>query len=158
MRAARSQVLANTDSLTELPNRYALESRLLELPPTGSLTFIDLDGLKHYNDKHGHERGDKLLHAFASQLTLLLGDFATAFRLGGDEFAVISDKGESEEVERSIELATNALTLEGFAMAGASFGSVQARECTSSVQLKRIADNRMYQHKSQRRALEPGST
>ncbi len=40
----------------------------MKLPIHGSLTFIDLDSLKRYNDEYGHTyaRGDELLCGFCS--------------------------------------------------------------------------------------------
>src|SRR5206468_11583441 len=44
--AERNFRIAYTDALTGLPNRYALDISIAQLPQAGSLTFIDLDGLK----------------------------------------------------------------------------------------------------------------
>ncbi len=153
--AERHLQLARTDALTGLPNRYSLELMLAGLPPHGSLTFVDLDGLKHYNDRFGHVRGDELLRDFATTLATRLGDTATLHRLGGDEFAVVSDQGACEAVERMVEDSIKALRLCGYDVCGASFGSVLAHECADTEQLKHVADTRMYAHKRKRRAHVP---
>ena len=81
-RMEKSNRVARTDALTGLPNRLALDMGLEQLPQHGSLTFIDMDGLKYYNDRFGHESGDELLRAFARYLSGRLGFRAQAHRLG----------------------------------------------------------------------------
>jgi len=152
--AERSLRAAHTDSLTGLPNRQALEAQLAALPNHGSLTFIDLDGLKYYNDRFGHARGDELLCGFATRLSQQLGDTATLHRLGGDEFAVTSPGGDVEFVERMLGETVDSLRQEDFEFSGASFGTVRAHETHAREQLKYIADARMYQHKRRRRVRD----
>jgi diguanylate cyclase (GGDEF)-like protein len=154
LRAEHNLHLARTDALTGLPNRYALELALGGLPPQGSLTFIDLDGLKHYNDRFGHSRGDRLLRDFATTLSLRLGPIATLHRLGGDEFAAVSTDGALEQVERMVDEAIVVLQHNGYEVCGASCGSVHVHECNDSEQLKHIADTRMYEHKRRRRVRD----
>jgi diguanylate cyclase (GGDEF)-like protein len=149
-RAEHNLKLARTDALTGLPNRYALELALAALPAHGSLTFVDLDGLKHYNDRFGHAQGDRLLCDFATELAQRLGATATLHRLGGDEFAAVSHVGAMHEVERMVGEAVAALQDGGYETCGASFGSVCAHECADSEQLKHVADTRMYEHKRRR--------
>ena len=67
-RMEHSNRVARADALTGLPNRIALDMALETMPQHGSLTFIDMDGLKYYNDQFGHERGDELLRAFARHI------------------------------------------------------------------------------------------
>lgn len=156
-RAEQSLRLACTDSLTGLPNRYALELALAELPPAGSLTYIDLDGLKYYNDRFGHARGDQLLRDFGSALAECLGQAATVHRHGGDEFAVTCRDGAIEFVERKLHEAVDALAIKGYEISGASFGTVRMQECESADQLKHLADSRMYEHKRRRRLQRDGT-
>jgi len=156
-RAEHSLRLACTDALTGLPNRYALELELAELPGHGSLTCIDLDGLKYYNDRFGHARGDQLLRDFAAALAERLGERAVAHRHGGDEFAVTSREGAVDFVERVLDDCIDVLTLKGYEISGASFGTVRVSECASGEQLKHLADSRMYEHKRRRRLRRDGA-
>jgi diguanylate cyclase (GGDEF)-like protein len=149
--AKHSIRIAYTDALTGLPNRYRLDAELARLPPEGSLTFIDLDGLKHYNDKYGHQRGDELLCSFADALQRRLGAEATLYRLGGDEFAITCVGGDLKFVEETLASAVAALHQSDFEFVGASFGSVQVHEDPARENLKHMADTRMYEHKRQRR-------
>ena len=84
------------DSLTSLPNRALFYDRLEHAMArvtrgTSSigLLFLDLDGFKQINDRHGHVTGDQLLTAVAERIrsNLRLGD--TVARLGGDEFVIL---------------------------------------------------------------------
>ena len=153
--ARRNRKLAQTDALTGLPNRYALELDLAQLPAAGSLTFIDLDGLKHYNDRHGHERGDELLCSFSRNLKSRLPESACLHRLGGDEFAITCKVGDIPRTEATINDAMKALHAEGFESAGVSFGSVRVAENPAKDRLMRMADDRMYESKRRGKALQP---
>jgi diguanylate cyclase (GGDEF)-like protein len=154
-RAAHHARIARIDALTGLSNRYALERDLVELPTQGSLTFIDLDSLKRYNDEYGHARGDELLCGFARTLAAALDSGGTAYRLAGDEFAVTCQSGDTLFVAEAIEQAIRALTKEGFKFAGASHGSVRRMETESIERLKQVADQRMYEQKTTRKSLGP---
>lgn len=142
-----SNRVARTDNLTGLPNRAALDLALEDLPQQGSLTFIDMDGLKYYNDRFGHERGDELLRVFARHLSERLGDKAQAHRLGGDEFAIICGQGDVPWVETMLTQAIEGMRGKGFDSADASSGSAYIYETTDKERLKHMADCRMYENK-----------
>jgi diguanylate cyclase (GGDEF)-like protein len=87
---------SSTDPLTHLLNRrgfaMASERAMAELARHGrpvTLAVIDLDYLKAYNDRHGHQAGDELLVWVGERLSenVRVGDAVA--RLGGDEFAVL---------------------------------------------------------------------
>lgn len=87
---------AETDELTELPNRRKLESALAEageqMTVEGTCTgllYLDLDGFKGINDSRGHDAGDNLLTMVAERLRQARVANETLVRIGGDEFAVI---------------------------------------------------------------------
>lgn len=89
-------LLANIDSLTDLPNRRAffahLETEFQRAKAENTrlaLGVIDLDGFKPVNDLYGHSAGDKLLIDVSRRLTNSL-KASRAFRLGGDEFAIVA--------------------------------------------------------------------
>lgn len=93
--------LADTDMLTELPNRRALINYLEKLYDDAdsrfALVFIDLDNFKLINDTIGHEWGDALLVGTATRFRRLLKENEFVARLGGDEFAVIIKDYPTEE-------------------------------------------------------------
>jgi PAS domain S-box-containing protein len=86
------------DPLTGLPNRTLLMDRLQHALAhsrrTGeliALLFLDLDGFKKINDRHGHTAGDAVLVEVAQRLTAETRDSDTLARLGGDEFVVLCE-------------------------------------------------------------------
>ncbi len=106
------------DELTGLPNRRLLRERLTqELSRCrrhgryGALLFMDLDRFKAVNDTLGHAVGDRLLVAFASQLSSALRCEDMVARFGGDEFVILlSDLGSSrEQAENSAEAVIDKL-------------------------------------------------
>jgi diguanylate cyclase (GGDEF)-like protein/PAS domain S-box-containing protein len=84
------------DPLTGLANRALLEERLRAAlshdarsgESTGAL-FLDLDGFKAVNDRHGHAVGDAVLRTIAERLVTAVRPSDTVARLGGDEFVVL---------------------------------------------------------------------
>jgi diguanylate cyclase len=152
-RAAQNARIARVDALTNLYNRYALEHDLVDLPAEGSLTFIDLDSLKRYNDEYGHAHGDNLLCNFARALTAALGKRGELYRLSGDEFAVTCPSGDTMFVANAIAQSIQTMKAQGFEFAGASHGSVHRRETESLEQLKHVADQRMYEEKHRRKSV-----
>jgi len=66
---------------------------------------LDLHRFKEVNDKHGHPRGDEVLHAAATTLRKALRTSDSAFRTGGDEFALIlpqTDAAQASALSRRI--------------------------------------------------------
>jgi diguanylate cyclase (GGDEF)-like protein len=85
-----------TDPLTGVPNRRALEDRLdreiSRSRTTGrafAVAMIDIDHFKRYNDTYGHQTGDDLLEAVASTMTGLVRESDLVARFGGEEFCVV---------------------------------------------------------------------
>jgi diguanylate cyclase (GGDEF)-like protein len=89
---------ADHDPLTGLGNRARFE-RLFEAAikvaeKSGkqvALLFVDCDGFKEINDRHGHDVGDAVICTIAERLRHSIRERDRVFRLGGDEFAVVLD-------------------------------------------------------------------
>lgn len=88
--------VANYDALTGIPNRRLLADRLGQAIAHAqregrilAICYIDLDGFKEINDRHGHEAGDQLLVDVTRRLQQALRGGDTLARLGGDEFVVL---------------------------------------------------------------------
>ena len=88
--------LAQTDILTELPNRAFFLEQLDEADSDEgrrggafSILMLDLDRFKNVNDSLGHAAGDALLRQVALRLKSALRSSDVLARLGGDEFAII---------------------------------------------------------------------
>jgi len=88
--------MANTDSVTGLPNRRALDERLQEewrlAEQTGapfSVVMMDLDGFKAVNDTFGHNVGDELLYSLFNFLAQRMRTSDFLARYGGDELTLV---------------------------------------------------------------------
>src|SRR5690606_29246470 len=114
--------IAHYDALTGLPNRVLLAERLTGAMEQAhrqqrrlALAYIDLDGFKDINDRHGHDTGDRLLVALAERMRQCLREGDTVARLGGDEFvAVLSDQDDRRNrtlIERLLEALSEPVTL-----------------------------------------------
>ena len=102
----RARHLASHDGLTALPNRQLFDRRLAQAlnpgdrqPPALAVFFLDLDGFKPINDRHGHGTGDALLRVVASRLAGAVRASDMVCRLGGDEFAcLVADPMDREQL------------------------------------------------------------
>lgn len=90
------EILALTDSLTDLPNRRHAMRQLNELWKESkehgdslSCMMIDADNFKRINDTYGHDAGDEVLKRLARELRHSVRSDDIVCRLGGDEFLVI---------------------------------------------------------------------
>ncbi len=91
-REAELNRLADTDTLTGLPNRSRFSSHLGHLVREQlehAFLVFDLDNFKKINDSLGHELGDTLLCRLSERLSSFTRFKSKLYRLGGDEFAVV---------------------------------------------------------------------
>ena len=151
--------IAHFDALTNLPNRVLLADRLQQAMAQAqrrgqrlAVTYLDLDGFKPVNDRHGHDAGDQVLITLAQRMKQALREGDSLARLGGDEFvAVLIDL---EDTSASLPLLNRLLTaaaqpvqvgdvsLQVSASLGVTFYP-QAQEIDAD-QLLRQADQAMY--------------
>lgn len=90
------EAMAFRDPLTGLYNRRylddALERELQRARRQGypaSVLVIDIDHFKELNDRHGHQAGDAVLTALASELHASVRADDLACRWGGEEFVLV---------------------------------------------------------------------
>ncbi|MFN3491106.1 MAG: diguanylate cyclase domain-containing protein, partial [Anaerolineales bacterium] len=88
--------MANTDSVTGLPNRRALDERLQEewryasrIGLEFAVVMMDLDGFKAVNDNFGHNVGDELLYSLFNFLAQKMRGSDFLARYGGDELTLV---------------------------------------------------------------------
>jgi diguanylate cyclase (GGDEF)-like protein len=88
--------VAQTDRLTELPNRSMFEETLQIAAIRGdrqqhklALLFVNVDGLKAINESFGQTTGDAVLREVAQRLRSLAGQRDSLARAGGDEFLLM---------------------------------------------------------------------
>lgn len=96
MHLQRAEELSVTDDLTSLYNSRYLNQMLRRESKRASrsgrplsLLFLDLDGFKMVNDKHGHLSGSRALVEAASVIRGCARETDVVARFGGDEFAVV---------------------------------------------------------------------
>lgn len=98
---------ADYDALTQLSNRNLFARRMHQAMDSArthrrnlAVAFIDLDGFKLINDRHGHGFGDRVLQILAQRIKATIRDHDTLARLGGDEFvAGLFDLQQSHDCE-----------------------------------------------------------
>jgi diguanylate cyclase (GGDEF)-like protein len=102
---AKANEMAETDTLTKLPNRRGFLNsldRIIEQYASQRSAFavamLDLDGFKPINDAFGHAIGDLLLVEVARRLLVAAGPQSIVARLGGDEFSIILPHAGSSQV------------------------------------------------------------
>jgi len=154
------------DALTGLANRALLgeivDHQLAICVRTKAplaVLYIDLDGFKAVNDKHGHATGDALLCAVATRLKDGIRASDLAARLGGDEFAIVLvNTGMQAAAAVAAKLAESVslpyqfgtLTIEISASVGVA---AYPDSGTSSEALLHSADETMYKAKYHKRIL-----
>lgn len=109
MAATRSEkeslsLAAATDGLTGLPNYRSFRESLTTLArrtPDGiAVVYVDVDGFKEINDRHGHEAGNAVLRRIADRLRDRLPETDLVARVGGDEFVLVLTGIPDEETGR----------------------------------------------------------
>ncbi|WP_066969581.1 GGDEF domain-containing protein [Rhizorhabdus dicambivorans] len=97
---ATAQHKANSDPLTGLPNRRALDQHLRAAFENArradtplALAICDIDHFKQFNDTHGHVIGDEVIKFVGSSLGRAAsnGDVFVA-RYGGEEFVMVFER------------------------------------------------------------------
>lgn len=149
--------LAHLDSLTNLPNRAVLRSRLAQMAEAAvpvSVIAVDLDGFKDINDTLGHSAGDELLRQVSQRLLACVRPIDTVARMGGDEFALLLPEMEgaaSAVADAAIATLMEPFYLEGQQVhVGASAGVASWPLNSASVQeLLSNADLALYLAKSE---------
>jgi diguanylate cyclase (GGDEF)-like protein len=98
-----SRALAITDPLTGLANfrrlHEVLSAEIARSTRTGrpfAVLFLDLNGLKKINDRHGHLAGNQALRRVADALRKSCRATDTPARFGGDEFVAIMPETDEE--------------------------------------------------------------
>jgi diguanylate cyclase (GGDEF)-like protein len=119
----RQRDFANSDPLTGVGNRRFFDTTMrrelerrtrpfgrrgLDASPL-ALLIVDLDDFKGVNDRFGHQAGDLVLQAAASQALSVLRSTDTLARIGGDEFAIIAPGAHGDGAMRMAEAVSEAV-------------------------------------------------
>mgnify|MGYP001038565999 CR=1 FL=1 len=105
-----AEEVALTDDLTRLHNYRSFQAKLAEEIERArrsnhplSMSIVDIDGFKQYNDNFGHIAGNKVLKEFAALLQNEVRVYDIVARYGGDEFCIIFPETDKEEALETAE-------------------------------------------------------
>jgi diguanylate cyclase (GGDEF)-like protein len=154
------------DPLTDVLNRRGFERELKRslayvkrYGASAALIYLDLDGFKPVNDRHGHGAGDAVLKAVAAALIRNVRASDVVARIGGDEFVVLlwnvngaNAAAKAAALEAAVfgtPVRWNASTL----AVGASAGVALLGPLDAPADVIARADAAMYARKNERRGI-----
>jgi diguanylate cyclase (GGDEF)-like protein len=162
-RMALLEARADVDPLLDILNRRGFERELKRSlayvkrhGTSAALIYLDLDGFKPINDRHGHAAGDAMLKAVVMVLTRHVRASDVVARIGGDEFAVLLwNCGEADAVAKagSLEAAigrTTATHAGATLSVGVSAGVAPLLPLDAPADVLERADRAMYLRKAAR--------
>ena len=152
--------IATTDALTGLANyRRLLDVLRAEIARSRrtlrpfAVLFLDMNGLKRINDRHGHLAGSRALCRLARALVETCRTTDTPTRFGGDEFAVVltetAEVGGRQVLRRLSERLANDPAKPAVSVSGGI--AVFPRDGETPTILLRAADQALHQAKAERR-------
>lgn len=153
--------IAQHDPLTGVYNRLYFDQHLencIEMARKYNhkiaLFFIDLDGFKSMNDTFGHDAGDFVLKAAASDLRASIRESDIIVRIGGDEFVVVMSPVINENKERDFGLRllkavckTRTFEDKNIVVSASIGGAIYPDDANTAEQLMKCADETMYKAK-----------
>ncbi len=93
------ELLATTDQLTQVPNRYRLNLDIQRTLISARrfeedlcMILFDIDHFKEINDHYGHQVGDKVLITVSQTMQTMIREVDILGRWGGEEFLLICPK------------------------------------------------------------------
>ncbi len=131
-------------------------------PCTMSFIMFDIDYFKQYNDRYGHDEGDKVLVAVANELNSVIDESKEiAVRWGGEEFIYAAFNSNSDEVLKKAETIRNRvadLKIINEPSAKPTYITISAGVCTVDIREKKdvtdgikLADKALYMAKNEGR-------
>jgi two-component system cell cycle response regulator len=154
--------LSRQDPLTQLNNRRSFDERFsYELERASRqryplmLAIIDVDNFKDYNDRFGHQKGDKVLIGLADILRdCTRTSVDMTFRLGGDEFAVLLPQATADQGTEILQRILLSFVERNYATTTLSIGFVSCvrdrnvNKKDAEEKIKERADQAMYEAKA----------
>jgi diguanylate cyclase (GGDEF)-like protein len=152
---------AQTDGLTNLANRRALDERLdgevdhaRRLGTNVAFVIADIDNFKSINDSHGHQTGDEVLRRVARAFSEAVRELDLPGRYGGEEIALVlpgtnlsGARALAEKIRKTLD-ELEVTTPEGNTVhVTASFGAACFPAQTGVEELVAAADAALYEAK-----------
>jgi diguanylate cyclase (GGDEF)-like protein len=166
-RISELEARIDVDPLTETFNRRGFERELKRslayvkrYGVSAALIYLDLDGFKPVNDRHGHAAGDAVLKTIAAALVRKVRTSDIVARIGGDEFAVLLwnvTEDEAAAKAQALEAAVYATPVRwstSTLVVGASAGVTPISPLDAPADLLARADAAMYARKAERYARQ----
>jgi diguanylate cyclase (GGDEF)-like protein len=163
-RISELEARVDIDPLTDILNRRGFERELKRslayvkrYGASVALVYLDLDGFKPVNDRHGHGAGDAVLKAIAAALSRNIRASDVVARLGGDEFAVLlwnvnaPDAAAKAVALEAAVFATPVRWDNATLVVGASAGLALLGALDSATEILARADAAMYARKAARK-------
>ena len=154
------------DPLTDTLNRRGFERELRRslayvkrYGASAALIYVDLDGFKPVNDRHGHSAGDAMLKAVAASLSGNVRASDVVARFGGDEFVILLwnvSASTAETKARALEAAVYGTPVRwgsSTLVVGASAGVALLGALDTPAEALARADTAMYARKHERKGL-----
>jgi diguanylate cyclase (GGDEF)-like protein len=145
--------LAIKDKLTNAYNRVFLGEYLQNALEKAKrydekyvLIFVDIDGFKEINDKHGHSYGDTCLVFFAETIFECIRNSDILARYGGDEFLIVLNETSLSEAKKIIDRINIKLQNSHFKLS-ISYGLLELDKNLTIEENLNIVDNLMYKMK-----------
>jgi diguanylate cyclase (GGDEF)-like protein len=156
--------IARRDPLTGLSNRRALEEDVAVLEALVTryghrycMAVLDVDNFKAYNDRFGHQAGDRVLETVAHVLKGLARTGDSLYRYGGEEFLCILPEQSLAGGTRAIERMRRGIEKLAIPHADSPFGIVtvsaglsvlEACDTRSASEILKAADEALYSAKA----------
>lgn len=161
---AQLRRLSVSDALTGLGNyrhlATVLEAEIQRSQRTErhfAVVFLDVDGLKQINDRHGHVVGSRALCRVAEVLHSSCRAVDTAARFGGDEFALVLPEADQAAADRVVRRIVERLAqdIERPRVATSLGVAVYPQDGETVEALLGAADRVLYRMKARRHAPAP---
>ena len=163
-RISELEARVDIDPLTDILNRRGFERELKRslayvkrYGTSAALVYLDLDGFKPVNDRHGHAAGDAVLQAIAAALLRNVRASDVVARIGGDEFALLLwNVGGPAAATKAAALETAVYSTpvrwqNSTLVVGASAGVAPLGALDSAADVLARADAAMYARKAERK-------
>ena len=152
---------AQTDALTNLANRRALDERLDDeadharrLGTNLAFVIADIDDFKSINDRHGHQTGDEVLRQVARVFAEAVRELDLPGRYGGEEIALVlpgtnlmGARALAEKIRKRVEELEVTTPAGGSLSVTASFGAACFPAQPNVGELVAAADAALYEAK-----------
>lgn len=140
------------DPLTGIFSRVAYTKKLenIEGRKCGcTIAMIDMNGLKHINDTHGHDAGNRALISMTESILRAKSKSMLFYRYAGDEFAIIDKAGMKDKIEEVLAAAQKSCEPVKGEKVSFAYGIAECHQSEDIHHTINWADHAMYRQKKQ---------